>query len=94
MVISMPPKFDPNAEMEQDFLTPPIWVASNPPPVFERPEMKRTLSDMSSFGGDDEDESIASGSSSEKMDMDDEPQKDNAWIIESLSDISYCDQSD
>ena len=64
--IPLPPKFDATATVEQEFLTPPIWVASNPPPMFERPtEMKRTMSDISSWGGDDEDEENQSSSSAD-----------------------------
>jgi hypothetical protein len=63
--IPLPPKFDATSAVEQEFLTPPIWVASNPPPMFERPaEMKRTVSDISNWDGDD-DEEIQSSSSAE-----------------------------
>ena len=54
--IPLPPKFDANVGVEEEFLTPPIWVASNPPPMFERTEMKRTMSEASSWGGDEEEE--------------------------------------
>ena len=54
--IPLPPKFDSNVGVEEEFLTPPIWVPSNPPPMFERPEMKRTMSEASSGGGDEEEE--------------------------------------
>src|SRR5271154_1476236 len=64
--IPLPPKFDATAAVEQDFLTPPIWVASNPPPLFERQtEMKRTVSDISNWGGDDEDEENQASSSAD-----------------------------
>jgi hypothetical protein len=43
--IPLPPKFD---GVEEEFLTPPIWVASNPPPMFERTDIKRTMSEASS----------------------------------------------
>ena len=59
LTIPLPPKFDVNVPVEDEFLTPPIWVASNPPPVFERPEMKRTMSEVSSWAGDDEEEDLS-----------------------------------
>jgi hypothetical protein len=62
MTIPLPPKFDVNVPVEDEFLTPPIWVASNPPPVFERTEMKRTMSEVSSWGGDDEEEDLSPSS--------------------------------
>jgi len=64
--IPLPPKFDVTSQVEDEFLTPPIWVASNPPPLFERPEMKRTMSDMSNWEGD-EDESASTTTSSSEM---------------------------
>jgi hypothetical protein len=64
--LSIPlPKLDTTAGVEQDFLTPPIWVASNPPPLFERREMKRTVSELSSWGGDDDGKSMTSSSEHE-----------------------------
>lgn len=54
--IPIPPKFDANVGVEEEFLTPPIWVASNPPPMFERTEMKRTMSEASSWGDEEEKE--------------------------------------
>jgi hypothetical protein len=65
MSIPLPPKFEFNAGVEDEFLTPPIWVASNPPPMFERPEMKRTMSEVSSWGGDEDEESETSSESQE-----------------------------
>ena len=56
MTIPLPPRFDASVPVEDEFLTPPIWVASNPPPVFERVEMKRTMSEVSNWAGDDDDE--------------------------------------
>ena len=56
MTIPLPPRFDASVPIEDEFLTPPIWVASNPPPVFERVEMKRTMSEVSNWAGDDDDE--------------------------------------
>jgi hypothetical protein len=56
MTIPLPPRFDASVPVEEEFLTPPIWVASNPPPVFERVEMKRTMSEVSNWAGDDDDE--------------------------------------
>jgi len=64
MTISLPPKFDASVPVESEFLTPPIWVASNPPPVFERPEMKRTMSEVSNWAGDEEEEEEEDGSTS------------------------------
>jgi hypothetical protein len=52
--VTLPPKFDATEGVEEEFLTPPIWVAMNPPPIFERPEMKRTLSEVSNWQGDEE----------------------------------------
>jgi hypothetical protein len=78
--IPLPPKFDPSTRVEDEFLTPPIWVASNPPPLFERPEMKRTMSEMSNWGGDDDDSAITMStttSSSERFENEEEPQKEN-----------------
>jgi hypothetical protein len=54
--IPLPPKFDANVGVDEEFLTPPIWVASNPPSMFERTEMKRPISEASSWGGDEEEE--------------------------------------
>ena len=66
MNIPLPPKFEWNDGVEDEFLTPPIWVASNPPPLFERTEMKRTMSDLSSWGGDDDETSSTSSEQPEK----------------------------
>lgn len=75
MSIPLPPKFEFNAGMEDEFLTPPIWVASNPPPMFERTEMKRTMSEVSSWGGDEDDEeSVTSSESQEKEQEEEEAQ--------------------
>jgi hypothetical protein len=67
MTISLPPKFDASVPVESEFLTPPIWVASNPPPVFERPEMKRTMSEVSNWAGDEEEEEEEDGSTSSEQ---------------------------
>jgi hypothetical protein len=53
--IPVPPRFDTTVGVEKEYLTPPIWVASNPPPMFDRTEMKRTVSETSSWGSFDED---------------------------------------
>ena len=58
MHIPLPPTFDASTAADEDFLTPPIWVAMNPPSLFERPEMKRTASEVSSSWGGDDDESV------------------------------------
>ena len=61
--IPLPPKFDASSAAEQEFLTPPIWVASNPPPMFERQtEMERTVSDIKHWGGDEDEENESSSS--------------------------------
>ena len=62
MNIPLPSTFDATAEVEEGFLTPPIWVAMNPPSMFERNEMKRTVSEASSWGGDEDEESTVSSS--------------------------------
>jgi hypothetical protein len=71
MTITLPERND-SFQVEEDFLTPPIWVAMNPPPIFERPEMKRSVSDISSWGGDEDEQS---STSLEKMDHENEIQE-------------------
>ena len=75
LTIPLPPKFDVNVPVEDEFLTPPIWVASNPPPVFERPEMKRTMSEVSSWGGDDEEEESSTSLQHAENEHDEEQDK-------------------
>lgn len=73
----MPPKFDVTAPIEDEFLTPPIWVASNPPPVFERPEMKRTMSEVSNWDGDDEEEDDITSPDQKDAEEEEEVTKEN-----------------
>lgn len=58
MTIDLPPHFDADAEVEEEYLTPPVWVAVNPPPIFERAQMKRTASELSGWCGDEEDQGM------------------------------------
>jgi len=61
MHIPMPPR---DIVVQDEFLTPPIWVAMNPPPLFDRgTDMKRTMSDTSTSWGGDEDEDESSANS-------------------------------
>lgn len=86
--IPLPPKYDANNKDADEFLTPPIWVASNPPPLFERPEMKRTMSDMSNWGGDEDDSATTTTttSSSEKIENENlETQKENIVVSQWLA---------
>ena len=80
MTIPLPPKFDADAGAEDEYLTPPIWVAMNPPPIFERPGMKRTASEISSWGGDEEDESTTSSEQPDQPEQKDEPDSDMVWF--------------
>jgi hypothetical protein len=93
MSIPLPPKFEFNDEVDDEFLTPPIWVASNPPPMFERPEMKRTMSEVSSWGGDEDDESAASSESQEKEEEEEEVVIVQ-YLIDSILTNSYNDRYD
>jgi hypothetical protein len=77
--VTLPPKFDATEGVEDEFLTPPIWVAVNPPPIFERPEMKRTVSEASSWQGDEEEP--LSPRSTQPNDVEN---KDNAEVDESV----------
>jgi hypothetical protein len=75
MHIPLPLKFEASAEVEDEFLTPPIWVAMNPPPMFERPTMTRTLSDASSlWEGEEDDNDDESSASSEQAESASEEQ--------------------
>ena len=77
LTIPLPPKFDATVPVEDEFLTPPIWVALNPPPVFERPEMKRTMSEVSNWDGDEEEEGSSSSEQREVEEDEEEILKEN-----------------
>jgi hypothetical protein len=52
-VLSIPiPRFDPN-EIDEELLTPPVWIPRAPPPMCEGSEEKRTMSQFSRRGGSD-----------------------------------------
>jgi hypothetical protein len=94
MNIPLPPKFEWNDGIEDEFLTPPIWVASNPPPMFERPEMKRTMSEVSSWGGDD-DEATSTSSELPGKEEDEVQERLTVCVYSSLdADSSYNDLFD
>jgi hypothetical protein len=81
MHIPLPPKFDASAKVEDDFLTPPIWVAMNPPPMFERPAMTKTLSDASSlWEGDEDDNDNESSTSLEQAESGSEEQVQQVMV--------------
>lgn len=80
--IPVPPRFDATIGVEKEYLTPPIWVASNPPPIFERTEMKRTVSEASSWGGYEEDKEEETTTSS--LEAQDKKNVITAEIVNSL----------
>ena len=94
MNIPLPPKFDASKAFEEEFLTPPIWVAMNPPPMFERTEMKRTVSEVSSMWGGDYDEEEESPVSTEHEDRQNIEVQEIVRLHCTGADYSHDDQLD
>jgi hypothetical protein len=63
-MIPLPPKGLDDTKIEEEFLTPSVYVASMPLRYLKRPEMKRTISELSNWEGD---ESTSSSEPNDKL---------------------------